>query len=193
MAGTNLALGGVETFAVPGEHTNNRQAMMEPHVDFVRDRLLEYLDVVNDAGERVTRNGLKHRVDQHPSPSPSAARLSLRRSRYYDGRATRRSQPRARSAVAGLPHHRRREVGTTTLYGWLTEHPSSMPAVEKEVHFFDYDFFRAVDWYRAHFPLERDRDAFEREHGRPFLTGEASPSYISHVGRRTSCQCCFRT
>ena len=39
-----LALGGVKTFAVPGAHTSNRQVMRPPHVEFVRDRLLEYLD-----------------------------------------------------------------------------------------------------------------------------------------------------
>ena len=40
----DLALGGVTAYAVPGDHTNNRQVMMEPHAEFVRDRLLEYLD-----------------------------------------------------------------------------------------------------------------------------------------------------
>jgi hypothetical protein len=48
------------------------------------------------------------------------------------------------------------------------------------VHFFDYNVYRTVDWYRAHFPLERDRDAYEREYGRRLITGEASASYISH-------------
>jgi amino acid adenylation domain-containing protein len=38
-----LAERGIESHAVPGEHTDNRQAMHEPHVQFVRDRLLEYL------------------------------------------------------------------------------------------------------------------------------------------------------
>ena len=35
--------GRVETWGVPGEHTNNRQLMIEPHVSFVRDRLEDYL------------------------------------------------------------------------------------------------------------------------------------------------------
>ncbi len=72
------------------------------------------------------------------------------------------------------------KAGTTSLYGWLSEHPFVAPATTKEVHYFDYNYFRGVDWYRAHFPLEAERDAFAQEHGRPFLTGEASPSYISH-------------
>ena len=70
--------------------------------------------------------------------------------------------------------------GTTTLYGWLSEHPFVEPADMKEVHFFDYGYERGLDWYRSHFPLARDRETFAREHGRPFLTGEASPTYISH-------------
>ncbi len=38
-----LAEGGIETFAVPGDHDNNRQAMMEPGVEFVAERLQERL------------------------------------------------------------------------------------------------------------------------------------------------------
>jgi thioesterase domain-containing protein len=40
----DLALGGVRSYPVPGEHTNNRQLMGEPNVEVVRDELLEYLD-----------------------------------------------------------------------------------------------------------------------------------------------------
>jgi hypothetical protein len=72
------------------------------------------------------------------------------------------------------------KCGTTSLYGWLSEHPFVAPASTKEVHYFDYNHYRGVDWYRSHFPLERDRALFEAENGRPFLCGEASPSYISH-------------
>ncbi len=38
-----LAAGGIRSHPVPGEHDNNRQAMMEPAVEFVRDRLREHL------------------------------------------------------------------------------------------------------------------------------------------------------
>jgi amino acid adenylation domain-containing protein len=37
-----LARGGIRSYAVPGEHDNNRQAMMEPGVQFVSDRLCEH-------------------------------------------------------------------------------------------------------------------------------------------------------
>jgi amino acid adenylation domain-containing protein len=39
-----LALGGVEAHAAPGAHTNNRQLMAEPHVEFVRELLVGGLD-----------------------------------------------------------------------------------------------------------------------------------------------------
>jgi amino acid adenylation domain-containing protein len=38
-----LARAGVRTYAVPGEHTNNRHAMREPAVQFVAERIEEYL------------------------------------------------------------------------------------------------------------------------------------------------------
>jgi hypothetical protein len=39
-----LAKGGIEAFAVPGEHDSNRQAMMEPAVEFVAERLQDRLN-----------------------------------------------------------------------------------------------------------------------------------------------------
>jgi amino acid adenylation domain-containing protein len=38
-----LAAAGIRSYAVPGEHDNNRQAMMEPGVEFVGEQLREYL------------------------------------------------------------------------------------------------------------------------------------------------------
>lgn len=70
--------------------------------------------------------------------------------------------------------------GTTSLCAALNEHPFVSPASKKEIHFFDYDFYRGIDWYRSNFPLERQRADFATRNGRPFLTGEASPSYFSH-------------
>jgi hypothetical protein len=71
--------------------------------------------------------------------------------------------------------------GSTTLCAWVNAHPFVVPAAKKEVHYFDYQYSFGEDWYRSNFPRERDRTRFDRQHGRPFLTGEASPSYISHA------------
>jgi hypothetical protein len=76
------------------------------------------------------------------------------------------------------------KCGTTSLYDWICEHPFVVrPTTEgrarKELLFFDYNYYRGLDWYRRHFPLLEERQAFEREHGRAFITGEATASYVT--------------
>jgi hypothetical protein len=70
------------------------------------------------------------------------------------------------------------KAGTTSLYAWICDHPGVERAGAKEIHYFSFHNYRGTDWYRSHFPFERDRRAFAAEHGRPFLTGEGSPSYL---------------
>ena len=131
---------------------------------------------------------LRSNIDQRLSAKlPRPVYLFARR-RYYDARGfARRNRGRGRILpdfiVIGAA-----KSGTTTLYASLIGHPLVKPCATeaahfggtKEVHYFDYNFWRGTDWYRAHFPLEQERIAFEREHERPFLTGEATPSYISN-------------
>lgn len=63
--------------------------------------------------------------------------------------------------------------GTQTLYDYLCQHPDVRPASVPEVHFFDNNFSRGIDWYRSHFPLVSDDDA-------GWITGETSPYYLFH-------------
>lgn len=70
------------------------------------------------------------------------------------------------------------KAGTTTLYGQLVAHPSVLPALRKEVHFFDRPG-RSLDWYRAFFPRRRRYDAIARRTGLA-RTGEATPYYLCH-------------
>jgi hypothetical protein len=77
------------------------------------------------------------------------------------------------------------KCGTTSLFDWICEHPLVVrPTTDgqprKELLYFDYFWYEDVNWYRTHFPRERDRRAFERQHGRPFLTGEATATYLTH-------------
>ncbi len=102
------------------------------------------------------------------------------RRRYYDVRALAGRNPGRGRLLPDFLIIGTAKSGTTTLHGWMSEHPLIVPASTKEVHFFDYEFYRGTDWYRSHFPLASERDEVERESGRPFLTGEASPTYISH-------------
>lgn len=63
--------------------------------------------------------------------------------------------------------------GTNSLYNYMIQHPQIAPALQyKEVHFFDLNFERGVDWYQAQFPLISDQEKI--------LLGEASPYYLFH-------------
>jgi hypothetical protein len=71
------------------------------------------------------------------------------------------------------------KCGTTSLHGWLNEHPF-VAETTKEIHFFNMNYDRGADWYRCHFPYETEREQFAREHGRPYLIGEGTASYLAH-------------
>ena len=66
------------------------------------------------------------------------------------------------------------KCGTTYFYHLLSQHPYVEPAAKKELHFFNDLFEEGVDWYRRCFPQPRLKD------GRRTITGEATPSYLSH-------------
>lgn len=69
--------------------------------------------------------------------------------------------------------------GTSSLYAYLAEHPSVLPARKKEVHFFDRHWVKGERWYRASFPTGSDMERVRDEHGAA-ATGESSPSYLFH-------------
>jgi hypothetical protein len=66
------------------------------------------------------------------------------------------------------------KAGTTSLHGWLQDHPQCAPSLKKEVHYFDRHFHRGVNWYRSHFPFSRStaEDDFTK------LSFESSPYYM---------------
>jgi hypothetical protein len=70
--------------------------------------------------------------------------------------------------------------GTTSLYRYLTAHPSIVGAATKEVHYFDVNHRRGVDWYRSNFPPRRRLERLTSRLGRRAMTGEASPYYLFH-------------
>lgn len=65
--------------------------------------------------------------------------------------------------------------GTSSLYHNLVSHPQILPALRKELQFFDENFHRGLAWYRSNFPTRRAMN----QPG-PVITGEASPAYIFH-------------
>ena len=68
------------------------------------------------------------------------------------------------------------ECGTTSLYGYLVQHPSVLPALDKEVRFFDQFRHKPLKWYRGHFPTRRAVRRAEQDIGGRVLTGEATPT-----------------
>jgi hypothetical protein len=60
------------------------------------------------------------------------------------------------------------KCGTTSLADWLRGHPDVFMSEQKELHFFDLNWSRGLDWYRAQF----DHPGSQR------LTGEATPHYL---------------
>ena len=72
------------------------------------------------------------------------------------------------------------KAGTSSLYYYLIEHPNVAPARREEVHYYDLNFTRGRDWYRAHFPLRAYRSFERRVRGREIIVGEATPYYMFH-------------
>ena len=78
-------------------------------------------------------------------------------------------------------------TGASSLFNALCRHPQvagPTPAKEdvqwsKELHFFDDNFWRGIDWYRSHFPLSASA-SIVRRFGRDLVPGEKAPSYILH-------------
>ncbi|NER34456.1 MAG: sulfotransferase domain-containing protein [Oscillatoria sp. SIO1A7] len=71
--------------------------------------------------------------------------------------------------------------GTSSLYSYLSQHPCVRAAAVKEVHFFDENFDKGLNWYRRFFPTLAHKVAdLNLKKKQRMLTGEASPYYIFH-------------
>jgi hypothetical protein len=108
---------------------------------------------------------------------PDAVYNSLKDAHYTARKLARRNAGRGRLLpdflIIGST-----KCGTTSLHNWLAGHPL-VADTKKEIHFFNMNHAQRSDWYRCHFPLVRERDAFTAEHGRPFICGEATASYLA--------------
>jgi hypothetical protein len=62
------------------------------------------------------------------------------------------------------------KCGTTSLHGYLVQHPGVIEPLRKEVHYFDLNHGRGEAWYRGHFGLR----------GEPGLNLDSSPYYLFH-------------
>lgn len=62
------------------------------------------------------------------------------------------------------------KAGTTSLAAWLHGHPQTWIAPEKEVHYFDLQYQRGIDWYGSRFSAAPNS----------VKCGEATPYYLFH-------------
>lgn len=62
--------------------------------------------------------------------------------------------------------------GTTSLFHYLAGHPQVAVPATKEIHFFDLQYDKGLEWYR-HVLRERNRRSLRRR-----IVGEATPSYM---------------
>lgn len=60
--------------------------------------------------------------------------------------------------------------GTTSLYDYLIQHPQIISAFRKEIHYFDKNYEKGMNWYNSFFPLIEKKG----------ISGEASPFYLYH-------------
>jgi hypothetical protein len=101
-------------------------------------------------------------------------------------RLGRRAYARVSEATAGLRMEPSfiligaQRSGTTSLFRALTAHPQlAPPTFRKGVNYFDLNYYRGAQWYRAHFPVA---EIARRRAGRqgPPVAFEASGYYLYH-------------
>lgn len=70
------------------------------------------------------------------------------------------------------------KCGTTSLYFYLIQHPSILPASKKEIHYFNRvkNRHKGEKWYRSHFPAAIRLKTSRRQ----FITGEATPLFYHY-------------
>jgi len=94
-----------------------------------------------------------------------AVKVGLKRARVLFGQATSNWRILPSWIVVGA-----QRSSSSSVYKYLVSHPQVGPALVKEVHYFDNNYYRGTNWYLGHFPT--------RKGGR--ISGEASPYYLAH-------------
>ena len=71
-------------------------------------------------------------------------------------------------------------TGTTALYDYMIKHPCIEKSRYKEIHYFNREYFRGINWYKLFFPLKIKKFYFTKIKKNKFMTGEASVLYLHH-------------
>ncbi|MFX1443313.1 MAG: sulfotransferase domain-containing protein [Promethearchaeota archaeon] len=72
------------------------------------------------------------------------------------------------------------QCGTTSLYNYIINHPYIAPSFLKGVQFFDRNFTRNLNKYKAFFPPLFFKRIFKYIYNIDLITGEGSPDYLYH-------------
>jgi len=67
--------------------------------------------------------------------------------------------------------------GTTSLYYYLSQHPSIIKSAYDELGYFDSNYKLGLNWYKSFFPSIFEKKKIERKNGK-FLTYDVTPFYI---------------
>ncbi len=70
------------------------------------------------------------------------------------------------------------KCGTGSLYFYIAEHPNVIYAHTKEVHYFDRNYSKGIDWYRSNFPYLSKVAPDSPKPEKRIITGEATPAYM---------------
>lgn len=72
------------------------------------------------------------------------------------------------------------KAGTTSLASYLAAHPCVVSPSFKEVHFFDLNYTRGIEWYRSHFPVGARRRLRSLLRSQRLRASDATPYYMLH-------------
>ncbi len=68
--------------------------------------------------------------------------------------------------------------GTSSLFNYLNLHPYIKTSRTKEIHFFDRNFGKGINWYKSFFPSLVYKWIMKMIFNQDVITGEASPNYL---------------
>jgi tetratricopeptide (TPR) repeat protein len=140
------------------------ERMIEPYQEVIRKRP-DYLLGYSNLGDILTKLG---RLDEAISCYQNASyRQNLKLKPKFIEQAWdagKRGQTPKFVIIGSM------RCGTTSLYEYLTFHPQFVPAIKKEVKFFNFNFGAGKEWYLAHFPAIAE--------GKNYVTGEGSPDHL---------------
>jgi hypothetical protein len=72
------------------------------------------------------------------------------------------------------------KCGTTSMFEYLSKHPSVFPAAAKDIRFYDKYFHKGQDWYKTYFPSKTEETFNQLFHKNSIQTVDATERYLEH-------------